>query len=292
VRATVTQAEWVKRLDELHLLTPLRIVIVLIVAFLLTLAVNKIVRRMLRKTFSLPGLDRTRAEARQQALSTATRSAVVGLIWASAVITVVSEVGINIGAFVATATIIGGAIGFGAQQLVRDLLAGMFVLAEDQYGVGDQVDLGHAVGTVERISLRSVRVRDGMGGVWYVPHGGVARVGNMSKESVAVLDLEVARSTTLDVLNTQAAALCEALAADAEASAMLAGPPEVVGVVKVTDDRLVCRMSVATLAGKQDGVRSRWRLLALRAFEAGTLTAPALAAPVVNLHTIAAPTEE
>jgi small-conductance mechanosensitive channel len=131
-----------------------------------------------------------------------------------------------------------------------------------------------------------------MGGVWYVPHGGVARVANMSKESLAVLDLEVARTTTLDLLDAEAAALCEALAADHEASSMLAGAPEVVGVVKVTDDRLVCRVSVATLPGKQDGVRRRWRLLALRAFEAGNLMAPSLAAPVVNLHGVVAPSEE
>ena len=73
---------------------------------------------------------------------------------------------------------------------------------------------------------------------------------------------------------------------------MLAGAPEVVGVVKVTDDRLVCRVSVATLPGKQDGVRRRWRLLALRSFEAGTLVAPSIAAPVVNLNTVVAPTDE
>ena len=74
-----------------------------------------------------------------------------------------------------------------------DVIAGMFVLAEDQYGVGDEVDLGIASGTVERISLRAVRIRDGVGGVWFVPHGGVARVGNLSKSPAAVLDLVVAR---------------------------------------------------------------------------------------------------
>jgi moderate conductance mechanosensitive channel len=172
------------------------------------------------------------------------------------------------------------------------LLAGMFVLAEDQYGVGDQVDLGHAAGTVEKITLRSVRVRDGLGGVWFVPHGGVARVANMSKESLAVLEVEVARSTSLDALDAEAAALCATLAADADAGPMLAGTPEVVGVVKVTDDRLVCRISVATLPGQQDAVRRRWRLLALRAFEAGTLVAPSIAAPVVNLNTLVAPPDE
>lgn len=283
--STASQPQWVKRLDEMHLLTPLRIMLVVVVAMVLTWLVNKAVRRLLNRTFGLPGMDRTRAEARQNALSSAMRSAVVGVVWAGAVITIVSEVGINIGAFVATATVIGGAVAFGAQQLVRDLISGFFVLAEDQYGVGDHVDVGHAAGTVERITLRSVRLRDGQGGVWYVPHGGVARVANMSKESLAILDIEVSRSTPLAALDGEASSLCNALLADDLAGPMISGMPKVVGVINVTDDRLVCRLTVATHPGMHDAVQRAWRMIALRAYEAGTLSAPSVAAPVVNVNT-------
>ena len=135
-----------------------------------------------------------RAGARQRALTSALRSALLGLVWAAAVITIISEVGVNIGAFVATATVVGGAVAFGAQTLVRDLIAGFFVLAEDQYGAGDIVDVGLASGVVEQITLRSVRLRDSEGQIWYVPHGGVSRVGNLSKATSVLLDVEVAAS--------------------------------------------------------------------------------------------------
>ena len=111
----------------------------------------------------------------------ALRSAIVGVVWATATITVVSELGINIGAFVATATVVGGAVAFGAQQLMRDLIAGFFVLAEDQFGVGDNVDMGIAVGVVEGITLRVTRLRDKDGVVWHVPNCAVVRVANLSQ---------------------------------------------------------------------------------------------------------------
>src|SRR5258706_10743448 len=99
-----------------------------------------------------------------------------------ALLAIISELGVNLGAFVAAATIIGGALAFGAQTIVRDFLAGIFVLVEDQYGVGDIVDLGLASGQVERVTLRSTRLRDDEGRVWHVPNGQVVRAGNLSQE--------------------------------------------------------------------------------------------------------------
>lgn len=286
------QPAWVDRLDELHLLTPLRILCILLGAYLATVLVTRIIRRLVRRTMVLPGTDPSRADARQRAVGSALRSAVIGVIWAAAFISVISEVGINIGAFVATATVIGAAVAFGAQQLVRDVIGGFFVLAEDQYGVGDQVDVGHATGTVERITLRSVRLRDGQGGVWHVPHGGVVRVANLSKMSVAVLDLEVSRSTPLATLDAEAKALCDALVDDPETAPKLKDTPIAVGIVDATDDRYVYRLTVATEPSVQDSVRRRWRLLALQAFESGSLVAPAAAAPIVHVSTVGPVPEE
>ena len=278
------QPQWISRLDRLHLLTPLRVVLILVGAFVATVAVRIAIKRVLRRTLELPGADRGRAEARQRALATALRGAIVGVIWGTTAIVVISEVGINIGAFVATATVVGGAVAFGAQTLIRDVISGIFVLAEDQYGVGDEIDLGHAKGTVERITLRSVRVRDGSGGVWYVPHGGVLRVANLSKSSVALLDLEVARASSLPALDAAAAALCEALVADPDAQGMLAASPVAVGIIDVRDDRLIYRLSVATEPSCQDTVRRVWRLLALAAFERGDLQTPSVPHTVVRVE--------
>jgi hypothetical protein len=136
-----------------------------------------------------------------------------------------------------------------------------------------------------------VRLRDGQGGIWHVPHGGVLRVANLSKASMAVLELEVSRSTPLAVLDAEAAALCDALVVDALAGSNLTDTPQAVGITAVTDDRLVYRLTVSTVSGTQDSVRRRWRLLALEAFEAGTLVAPSLAAPVVHVSTVPAAEE-
>lgn len=255
------------------------------VAWGLTVLVRHVVRRLVSRTIGLPGVDPARAEARQRALVGALRGVVVGVIWTVAIITVVSQLGINIGAFVATATVVGGAAAFGAQQLVRDVIAGLFVLAEDQYGVGDEVDLGLASGTVERITLRSVRLNDGDGRIWTVPHGGVPRSANLSKESVALLDIEVARTMAYDELMAEAGSLCQTLAAEPAVAAMLVAPPTVVGVVKITDDRLVCRVKMRTLPGGADTAKGALRVLVVRSFEAGRLLVPMPSGPVVQVHT-------
>ena len=268
--------EWVQRLDRLHLLTPLRVLAVVVVAILLTVVIRRVVSKALREVFerAVPG-DRPRAEARYRALSSSLRAAVVGVVWAIAVITIVSELGINIGAFVAGATVVGGAVAFGSQALIRDVIAGFFVLADDQYGVGDDVDLGHATGTVERVTLRTAMVRDGEGRVWYVPHGNVLRVANLSKASVALLDVDLARDTPVDAVLVAAGGLVADLTVDDHASTLLTSPPVVVGIVAVTDERITVRVSVSTTIGQRDEVARLWRAITLRHFESGAIARPA-----------------
>ena len=266
------------RLDELHLLTPLRILAIVIVAIILTLVLRTVISRVLGRTLGLVGAERTRAEARQRALASALRSAVVGVVWGTAVITIISEIGVNIGGVIATATIIGGAVAFGAQTLIRDLIAGLFVLAEDQYGVGDQVDLGYASGEVERITLRSVRLRDGEGTVWHMAHGNVVRVANRSKSSLALLDVEVARDTDIEVVEEVARALARKLEAMPAAAATMTGSPSMVGLTEMRDDRLIYRVAVPTLPGRHDEVRRAWRKLVHEAFREGVLQRPVVQA--------------
>src|SRR5262245_37934130 len=229
-------SEWVQSLDKWHLLTPLRVLAVVLIAVVLTIIIKKFVARFFRKLFehTLPA-ERPRVEARSRALSASLRAALIGVVWVTAVITIISMLGINVGGVIATATIVGGAIAFGAQTLIRDVIAGFFVLADDQFGVGDEVDLGHAKGTVERVTLRTARLRDGEGGIWHVPHGNVLRVANLSKTSVAFLDVDVDRSMTYADVAGVMHTLGRQLAEDASVAPVLTSPPVLVGVVDVGD---------------------------------------------------------
>jgi moderate conductance mechanosensitive channel len=269
--------------EDVQSARPLRIVGLIVAAMVLTALVRGLVRRATTRIITLPGADKERARVRQQAFGTVLRSTVVGLIWSTVLIAVIGELGINLGAFVATATIIGGALAFGAQTLVRDAIAGFFVIAEDQYGVGDAVDLGHATGVVERITLRSARLRDGEGRIWHVPHGGVVRVANLSKSPKATLDIDVARSSHLDDIDAANLRLCQALASDPDVASALIDQPVSDGLIEVRDDRLVYRLSVSTRPGENDRVKRRWRILALAAFERGELTAPTAPTTVVHI---------
>lgn len=266
--------DWLDRLDQLHLLTPLRVVLVLVFAIVATVFVRRFVARSLRELFDRTHpTDRPRIDARRRALSSALRAALVGVIWSVAVITIISEVGVNIGGFIATATVVGGAIAFGAQTLVRDLIAGFFVLADDQYGVGDQIDLGHASGVVERVTLRTARLRDSEGGIWHVPHGNVVRVANLSKESVALLEIAVNRSMAVERVLIVAEELAAALPRDVAVGVLLLGIPRVVGVTELCDDRFVVQVTVSTVPGQLEAVRRAWRVLVLDAFASGQLVA-------------------
>jgi moderate conductance mechanosensitive channel len=269
-----SRPSWIDRLDELHLLTPLRILAIVVVAIVVAIVLRTIVSRLLSRTLGLPGHDRSRADPRQRALSSALRSAVVGVVWGTAVITIISELGVNIGGVIATATVIGGAIAFGAQTLIRDVIAGLFVLAEDQYGVGDSVDLGYATGEVERITLRSVRLRDAEGKVWHVAHGNVLCVANLSKSSVALLDLELARDSDLAVVEEVVSRLVQQLRDLPAVGPTLLGAQTIVGVTEVRDDRLIYRVSAPTIPGKRDQVRRAFYTLALAAFREGELKPP------------------
>jgi moderate conductance mechanosensitive channel len=269
------RALWISRLDRLHLLTPLRIVVMVLTAVIATVVVRLLVSRLVKR---IPMMhDRVRADQRSRTLSTVLRSTLVAAIWLIVVITVLGEVGVNLGAFVATATIIGGALAFGAQTLVRDVIAGFFMIAEDQYGVGDVVDLGHAAGTVEQITLRATRVRDGEGRVWFVPNGQIVRVANLSQEYAnAVLDVTFALTSPLG----EATHSLQATLDKFEHPELLARPT-VLGVHALADDRYELRISVRCSPGEQSAVRRALRAALVHAVQRGDLPAPPGGGPSV-----------
>ena len=141
---------------------------------------------------------RARAEARAETIGLVLRSIVTAVVWSIAALLILGQLEIDLAPLIAGAGIGGLALGFGAQSIVKDFLSGLFMLIEDQYGVGDVIDIGPAIGTVEEVSLRSTTLRDVKGTVWHIPNGEITRVGNYSQLwSRAVIDVEVAYDVDL-----------------------------------------------------------------------------------------------
>jgi small conductance mechanosensitive channel len=168
---------------------------------------------------------------------------------------VLSEVGVDIAPIIASAGIIGIALGFGAQSLVKDFLAGIFIFIEDQYGVGDVVDVGDASGTVEAVTLRMTRLRDIEGTVWYVPNGEILRVGNKSQNwSRAVVDVRVGYDEDLARVQRILREVAHDLWEDDEYSHVVIEEPEVTGVELMEPDSVTIRVMVKTAPLEQWGV--------------------------------------
>lgn len=177
-----------------------------------------------------------------------------------AIALVLSELGIAVGALIAGAGIVGAAVGFGAQSLVRDLISGLFIVFEDQYGVGDSVDLGSASGIVEAVGLRVTQVRDVSGTLWYVRNGEILRVGNQSQGlSKAVIDVAVMADS--DVSKTRKS-LENAVSRVAKSSlgAKIVGSAEVWGLEALSGDESVFRVVAPTSAADADSVARALRV--------------------------------
>jgi small-conductance mechanosensitive channel len=131
----------------------------------------------------IPGPTNTVARQKERARTTGTvlSSTLNAIIWVLAMAMVLGEFGFNLGPIIASAGVIGVALGLGAQTLVRDILSGIFMLIEDQYGVGDKVDVLEVKGTVEKVGLRITTIRDAQGTLWYLRNGEILKVGNLSQ---------------------------------------------------------------------------------------------------------------
>jgi small conductance mechanosensitive channel len=175
---------------------PLRVVIIILLAYLAVRILKRIIRRVaarLQDDGTLSVLRRrvggpepspnamARRAQRAETISSVLRNVSAVVVWTIAVLLVLGEIGVDLAPLIAGSAIAAAALGFGAQSIVRDYLAGLFVVLEDQYGVGDVIDAGAAVGTVEWVSLRLTRLRDSEGVIWHVPNGEIKRVGNRSQ---------------------------------------------------------------------------------------------------------------
>ncbi|HYH31433.1 MAG TPA: mechanosensitive ion channel family protein [Pseudonocardia sp.] len=181
-------------------------------------------------------------------------SSVIVLVIAS--IMVLAEFGVALGPILASAGIVGVAVGFGAQNLVRDFLSGMFMLLEDQYGVGDVVDVGEASGVVESVGLRITTLRALDGTVWYVRNGEILRVGNMSQGyAVAIIDLPLGHTADIPAATTLAERTATERITHKDMVDVVLEPPEVLGVERVGPEGVTLRLTVKVKAGEQFAVR-------------------------------------
>jgi len=198
----------------------------------------------------LPGS--TRRVQRAKAIGSLLKSVISGIVAAVVITMMLSELGRDIGPIVASAGILGVALGFGAQSLVKDFLSGIFMIFEDQYGVGDVVDLGTTSGTVEAVSLRVTRLRDVNGTVWYVRNGEILRVGNKSQNwARTVLDVSVPFGEDLVKVRRVLGDVAEGMWQDDDFKGLVIEAPEVLGVQSFDSNGVVVRVTMKTAPAEQ-----------------------------------------
>jgi len=223
-----------------------------------------------------------RREQRAKALGQLLRSIMAFTVFGVAILIALTEMGINIAPLMASAGVVGVALGFGAQTLVKDFLSGIFLVIEDQYGPGDFVDLGAATGTIEEVTLRVTRLRDLSGVVWYVRNGEILRVGNRSQGwTMATVDVPVAYNEDLERVRRIIEEVGERMAADSRYDAMLYAPPGYGGVESVTGDAVFVRVFAKAAPDQQMSTARAVREELKAAFDAAGVKVPVLARSVV-----------
>lgn len=274
---------------------PVRIVFIVLIAWFVNRLVRKAIRQIVRgitgdsvpkavravrrvrqtsllSTDSIPSM---RSEARARTMGSVLKSISSAVIWTIAGLMILGELGINLAPLIAGAGIVGVAVGFGAQSLVKDFLSGLFMLAEDQYGVGDVIDVGEANGVVEAVNLRTTRLRDGNGTVWHVPNGEIRRVGNMSQQwARAVLDVTVSISADVDRVARVIKEVADAVRADDDFAFKVIEEAEVLGVESINADSVTVRMTMKTQPGEQWTVTREIRRRIKPALEAAGIEPP------------------
>jgi moderate conductance mechanosensitive channel len=218
---------------------------------------------------------RNRRAQRAQTIGTLLGSIVSGVVVAIMVMMVLSEVGVDIAPLIASAGILGVALGFGAQSLVKDFLSGIFMIFEDQLGVGDSVDLGEASGTVEAVSLRVTRLRDVNGTVWYVRNGEILRVGNQSQNwARTVLDVTFGYKEDVARVRRILKEVAHEVWEDEEFHDLIIEEPEVWGVQSLGPDSVVVRVTLKTLPQQQWNVSREMRERVKARFDAEGIQMP------------------
>ena len=286
-----TQSVWLANSSYVVLIKPLRIIGIILVAMLIRWLLHRGISRLASTSSraSMPALLKPlkekvtvtaeegtfipeRRRQRAEAIGSVLRSFVSAIVFTMAALLVMGELGFNLAPLLASAGIVGVALGFGAQSLVKDLIAGLFMLLEDQYGVGDTVDLGEATGVVESVGLRITTVRDARGVLWYIRNGEIVRVGNKSQGwAMVVIDIPIGFVNSEEATAVLKAA-AEQVAHDPEHETGFLEPPDVVGVEQLTVDGAVIRTIAKTTADSQIAIQRDLRRALTESLETSGLS--------------------
>ncbi|MFF7729773.1 mechanosensitive ion channel family protein [Streptomyces sp. NPDC008001] len=267
-------AGWVEENWSVWLSNSLRIILIVVIAVvmrsLIRRAITRLIARMNRTASAVDGtalggllVNAERRRQRSEAIGSVLRSVTSFLIMGTAALTVLSVLKINLAPLLASAGVAGVAIGFGARNLVTDFLSGVFMILEDQYGVGDTIDAGVASGEVIEVGLRVTKLRGSDGEIWYVRNGEVKRIGNLSQGwATAGVDVQVRSDEDLDRVREVLTRTGEEMQKTEPWTERLWEPVEVLGLNAVYLDSVVIRVSAKTMPGKALGVERelRWRI--------------------------------
>jgi len=236
---------------------------------------NQTPRRASRILAQATGANQARRTQRAATTGAILKSTSTFVIFAMALLTVMGALGLPLGPLLASAGVVGVALGFGAQSLVKDFLSGIFMMLEDQYGVGDVIDTGEAIGTVEDVTLRVTKVRDASGIVWYIRNGEIIRVGNRSQGwSTALVDIPVGYSENLDVVLPLIRKIMHELEGDAAWADLLLEEPVVAGVESIAGSVVTVRIFAKCAPNENFSVQREIRERVKAAFDAAGIRAP------------------
>ncbi len=257
------------------LTTGLRIALLLIGGLLAARFINwaaqRVVRRIDAEYQESDALVRSESAKHRQAVASVISWVSVAVLFIIVLVEVTDALQVPVASLVAPAAVLGAALGFGAQRIVQDLLAGFFIITEKQYGFGDLVRLtiaaaNEAEGTVEDVTLRVTKLRSSEGEMYTVPNGQIVKALNLSKDwARAVVDIPVPVSADLNVVNDVLNDVAEKAAEDGELSKLLLDKPQLMGVESIGLDTVNLRMVARTLPGKQFDVGRRLRVRVVRA---------------------------
>ncbi|MBM3672781.1 MAG: mechanosensitive ion channel family protein [Actinobacteria bacterium] len=253
------------------LASPIRIAFVILLALIANWLLRRLIKRVARRVIVAPQIGPLSGVRRMERIET--MSHVVGsittvVIFVITVFVVLGELGVDVGPLLAGAGVLGVALGFGAQSIVRDFLSGLFMVSEDQFGVGDVIDVGGVTGTVEGFTLRVTRLRDVAGNVWHVPNGSIPRVGNQSQQwARAVLDIAVAYDTDIPKALELMKTVADSMWHHDEWSDVILAEPEVWGVEAFVPEGPVIRTVVKTKPHEQWNVAREMRARVLEVFD-------------------------
>lgn len=270
-----------------------KIVVIIASAFIIRWILLRIIRRVVSQVVSgvkkRHNVDDTRELAasplaavrvvqRTRSLGSVFGNAVTSAIVMIAVLMIFSVVVPNAtGAFALITAAVGAGLGFGAQNIVKDVLNGIFMVGEDQLGIGDVVDLGPATGVVEDVGIRITQVRDVNGTLWFVRNGEILRLGNMSHGwARAIIDLAVPYDSDVDLIQDKILAVAVELAENPKWRYRIIEKPALWGIESISAEAVVVRLVVKTRSSAKDDVARELRMRLKRALDDMGVRLPAL----------------